>query len=454
MGRDGHSRYACEAPGVAGFGGLEPASPGNSVLRGDREVSRSVTRRACLVNAVHASLAVLILTVAARASTVAAPPSGSPSPAPRRSAPKVLVGPVRIKLVSGRTLDGIAVFREETRVRLVLDDGSEIAFEPSKVVSVTALADIPAEPTRRGAPSGGASRSVPGRPTSAGAPTPEISEKDLAARSTRESRRKIQPSRAGSGESASKTASSGRASASSVRPPSGPSETLPAGKKVASEGDAASITASGDANGSDDAVEVPNEDAKRKQDIADLAAMLEHAILNVDTDRRDSGLPDEETEGVQVEPPPSPEAAKKEQPYTRPKPEDFDATRPVIHPGVRFLGRKGDLPSTPPPLPDFPRPAEPTVSLGASIWHPTSGFSSSAKWPKSLAPATSFSTSLSGLPPPATGLRPTWWNPKPIQWPSSIFPENWQPTDGFAQTQQSQESNPSPSSSAPAGSQK
>ncbi len=56
-----------------------------------------------------------------------------------------MIGPTRVTLVDGKSLDGIGVIREAERVRLILEDGTEIAFEPSKVASVKALADMDAE---------------------------------------------------------------------------------------------------------------------------------------------------------------------------------------------------------------------------------------------------------------------------------------------------------------------
>lgn len=333
----------------------------------------------------------------------AAPPrSGAPT-SQLRDEPRVLVGPLRVKLVGGKTLDGIAVFRDDTRVRVVLDDGTEIVFDPLKVVSVVALADLEAGGAK--SPQNRIARPLP--------PTPEISEKDLRSAAGTTSRKTLEK-RAPAGKSAA--------------PSSGPD---------------------GPASGG----ESTSEDVERDENIAQLAAMLEQAILNADIEgRQDPDLGDDGAGAALEAPAPEPGTVKRDPGYTRPKPEDFDATRPVLQPGIRFIGRKGDLPSTAPPLPDFPKPAAPTVSLGPAIWRPASGFGRPVKWPASLGSATSFGNGLSGFGRPTTNLGPSWWNPKPILWPSSIFPETWQPADGFAKSQKSKESTRPPSTGTTGGS--
>jgi len=318
--------------------------------------------------------------------------------------PPVLIGPSRVTLVGGKTLEAIAVIREPGRVRVVLADDTEIVFDPVKVVSVVALADIPdtPPPAPKPAPKG------PARP----------GKKPAAATSATA---KVHAEPAGSG----KTASSKKGSAE---------------EKSAKEA-AASGSAAGDA-----AAKAKEE---RERDVDELAAMLQAAIANTALEGAGTGGPDDSsgeaddaeknagkdaTQDGAKEGEVAGEDGAGEKTRYKPRPEDYDATRPVNKAGFRFLGPKGTLPETPPQT-DFPKPSAPVTNLGfgTDTWRPSTGFSSTATWGTTLAPATSFPNRLSGLDPPITGFGPSWWRPTPATWSSSTFPPIWQPRDGFAQ---------------------
>jgi hypothetical protein len=127
-----------------------------------------------------------------------------------------------------------------------------------------------------------------------------------------------------------------------------------------------------------------------------------------------------------------------EDPILLPLAEEFDATRPNTRPGFHYVGpKRASDPAD--DAPDFPKPAPPVVSLGASTWKPKSGFAFQSRWAPRLEPATDFPNALSGLPPPSTDLRPSWWGPTPTKWPQSIFQENWVPEDGFAKKKKGEE---------------
>jgi hypothetical protein len=338
---------------------------------------------------------------------------------PKKPDPPILIGPSRVTLAGGKTLEAIAVFREPGRVRVVLEDDTEIVFDPAKVVSVVALADLPDTPPL--APKAAAKTSVPagkkgGKPAAAPA--------------------KVHAEPAGNG----KTASTRPASADAAD-----------GESVAGGG-----------TGDDAAAKAK---AERERDVEELAGMLQAAIANAAFEGGRTGGPDEGSspaadaeknagkDATQAAEPDGSGATgaltgEEEKKTYKPRPEDFDATRPVNKAGFRFLGPKGNLPETPPQA-DFPKPAAPVTSLGFGVdtWRPSSGFSSTAKWGTALAPATSFSNRLTGLDPPITSFGPRWWGPTPTKWPTSIFPEYWQPRDGFAQSQEQKNPPPPPAKS-------
>ena len=81
------------------------------------------------------------------------------SGATKKPDPPILIGPSRVTLSGGKTLEAIAVFREPGRVRVVLEDDTEIVFDPAKVLSVVALADLPDTPPPAAKPAKGSPRS-------------------------------------------------------------------------------------------------------------------------------------------------------------------------------------------------------------------------------------------------------------------------------------------------------
>jgi hypothetical protein len=400
-------------------------------------------------------LFLMLLSVCAGAMPIAA---ADPKPAVAgRPQSAVLIGPTRVTLVSGKTIEGIAVFRETGRIRVVLEDGSEISLDPAKVSSVVALADLPPQPAA--ASSGG--RGTPSTKGAGGARTK--GKAGIGTAGTRTGAAKRPPATQGSAAAKSGAAGTSRPRASEKLPSaSAAGPPVPAGSQRANAGP---VTAD---SGAGAATSGTHEARLRDKDIAELAGMLQESINNAELEGRRGpgqggtregakGIAEENAEGgdgsssdasaagttAGEEPGEEGEGegsgdadgTGKEQPY-HPKPEDFDATSPVLKPGFRFLGPKAEIPPTPPPLDDFPKPAEPVVSLKASKWKPKSGFTSSARWPKPLPPATDFSNALSGLGKPTTSFGPRWWNPPPVQWPSSTFPETWQPADGFALSQE------------------
>jgi hypothetical protein len=278
-----------------------------------------------------------------------------------------MIGPSRVTLASGATIDGIAVITEADRIRVVLESGTEIALEPTKVLSVTALADLEREAEeidgeRIAELAGMLSNAATRPPLDGGVPPP------ASAGSTGEPVHEIAQVFEGTEVEEGARALAGAVLGALTGAEPSVSGVAPGGTSIAAGG-------------------------------IDLEALL-----------------------------PEPDAARKIVPA---KPEELDATRPVIRPGFRVLGG--------PPLPgdedrrpiDFPKPARPTISLGASRWQPSEGFSSAVRWPRPLPPATSFATTLSGFGKPTTSLGPTYFSLKPATWPRSTFPETWTPTDGF-----------------------
>lgn len=376
----------------------------------------------------------------------AAPPAaGAARTADGKPVPAVLIGPSRVTLVSGRTVDGIAVFQEPTRVRVVLEDGKEISFEPSVVSSVQALADIeepPAAPTVKAPKSGRvrsrtsaaptAARSVAGRgkieprskPAEGASPgsgaTTRAKAHGSAASSptvkTQHGSTLAKGRLAGPGSSGTKGGGgSGSGSESLENPPGTGGPTSAGGTTLsAAKGDLEASAAPGPGTSSEDRAPSLTDD-----DVAALAAMITHGVEAAELE--------EQVEAAQQAAADARERA--------PRPEEFDATRPVVRPGFRFVGRKkvGALDEDEPVI-DFPKPAPPAVSLGASMWQPTDGFRTTVRWASRLQPATSFPTTLSGLGKPTTSLGPTYFTPPPVTWPQSIFPDTWVPTDGFAKS--------------------
>lgn len=344
---------------------------------------------------------------------------------PKKPDPPILIGPSRVTLVGGKTIEAIAVFRETGRVRVVLEDDTEIDFDPAKVVSVVALADLPDVPP-------------PAAKSAAKAPAPPGKKGSKAAAAPV----KVHAEPAANGKTTSTRNGSSNAGASGA----------------ADGGSAAAGTA-------DDAAARAKEEREREVD--ELAGMLQAAIANAAFEGGRIGGPDDgasseageagEKAGKGATGAPSADADGSSEAQTdtekkvyKPRPEDFDATRPVNKAGFRFLGPPGKYPETPPQL-DFPKPSAPVTSMGfgADTWRPNSGFSSTAKWGTLLAPATSFPNRLSGLGPPITSFGPSWWGPTPAIWPNSIFPQYWQPKDGFAQSEEMRNPPPPPAKSTP-----
>jgi len=336
--------------------------------------------------------------------------------------PPILIGPSRVTLAGGKTLEAIAVFRETGRVRVVLEDDTEIDFDPAKVISVVALADLPDAPP-------------PAAKSAAKAPTPA----GKKGAKTAAAPVKVHAEPAGNGKTGS---------------------TRKGAPAAGAEGEPDGDTAAGAVD--DAAVKAKEE---REREVEELAGMLQAAIANAAFEGGRTGGPDDGASSEASEadeksgkdataapadadrPGEAQEGAEKK--VYKPRPEDFDATRPVNKAGFRFLGPAGKYPETPPQL-DFPKPSAPATSLGfgSDVWRPTNGFSTSAKWGTLLAPATSFPNRLSGLDPPITGFGPSWWGPTPTAWPSSIFPQYWQPTDGFAQSEEMRNPPPPPAKGA------
>lgn len=377
----------------------------------------------------HPRFAALLFLIATTAlclasSAVLAQPSAAPPSVAKKADPPVLIGPSRVTLVGGKTIEGIAVFRETDRVRVILDDGTEIVLDPSKVVSVVALADLPDAPP---------AAKTAAKPAAKGAATVRR----------------------------------GTSATGTIKVHDEP----PGGKKTTSTRKAAAAALEegadvGSAGGGGAEAESAKAKEDRQREIEELAGMLQSAIANAALDGAGGGGPDDGADGegkaqesgagatLSPAPPPSTENDETKKPY-KPKPEDFDATRAVNKAGYRFLGPKGKVPETPPQT-DFPKPAAPTTDLGfdADKWRPTSGFSSTATWPKQLPPATSFPNRLSGLDRPITSFGPRWWAPAPTRWSSSIFPQAWQPKDAFAQDQDRKSPPQPPAENPPTNSNK
>lgn len=335
-------------------------------------------------------------TFAAEPSGASAPPASAQAPSapsaaadaparvgsPAASAPRgarIQVGPTRVKLKSGTTFDGIGVIVETSRVRLIMDDDtvSEKVFDPADVEWVKAIADIEPEPEPPPKPAPAVSAKSKGAATKKGATT----------------------AKAGTG---AKTV----AGASTADPVTGTTSTT-----------------------------------TRSHEPDALAEMLANAIEETERDAAHGtlGRTGEAAEGDgSAETEAAAEQAAEAAPPKGPKPEDFDATRPVRASGLRYVG-PGKAPTggpSTPPNTEFPVQAKETTDLGPAIWKPKSGFQAPSKWPSALEPGTSFSNLLSGWGSPATSLGPRWWAPKPTSWPSTLTGSSWAPSDGFAETEQ------------------
>lgn len=340
--------------------------------------------------------------------------------APQKPNPPILIGPSRVTLAGGKTLEAIAVFREPGRVRVVLEDDSEIVFDPAKVVSVVALADLPDTPS----------------------PTPK-------------------PAHTGTARPGKKPVAASSAPVKVHAEPAGSAKTASTKKGSPDAKSANEAADSGSAAGAVSGEAAARAKEEREREVDELAAMLQSAIANTALEGPGTGGPDDAQSGDADD-----EEKKAGKDATgaakdgevagedggadakttyKPRPEDFDATRPVNKAGFRFLGPKGKLPETPPQS-DFPKPSAPVTSLGfgTDTWRPSSGFQATATWGTPLAPATSFPNRLSGLDPPITGFGPSWWRPTPTTWSSSTFPRLWQPQDGFAQAQEQKAPPPPP----------
>lgn len=374
-------------------------------------------------------------------------PASVPGGVSPRLGPPVLIGPSRVTLATGNTIDAISVIRNKGRVKVILEDDTEIDFDQSKVVSVEALADIAPKPRRK------AIRMDKMRgPYGIALGSPPVADPGQKASKRGNAARDVQGTQAAQ---AAHTDQNARVAPSAPATDTMPKTSGAGGGAEGNQGDTDAATA----------LAIELDKAIREADIEDArvkAGKSPKRPAGAGSGRQqgsktgeEDDAPAESPDGSGAPPGPGAEGApgdegeragegetspgeqdaasgeKKLEPLEPPAPEEFDATRPVVRPGYHYIGpRRASDPKEPPV--DFPKPAPPVVSLGASIWKPHDGFSFRTKWSSPLAAATSFPNGLSGLDPPITRLGPTFWTPKPVIWQKSIFPESWQPADGFA----------------------